>query len=138
MQRTTPMSAVQLMERRRELCRQLIAERKLVGAQLGFDLCPAPTWDMLLDLYLAHHEGRKTYLWSLCMAAHVPTSSAHRKITELVKKGLLTRSADGDDGRRVSVGLTGQCLARLHELFDRISLQIESDDGSDQQCRKSG
>lgn len=132
------MNAGQLMERRRELCRQLIGERKLVGAQLGFDLCPAPTWDMLLDLYLAHHEGRKTYLWSLCMAAHVPTSSAHRKITELVKKGLLTRSADGDDGRRVSVGLTGQCLAHLHELFDRMSLQIESDDGSDQQCRKSG
>jgi hypothetical protein len=115
------MNADQPVGRRREVCRQLIAERKLVGARLGFDLCPAPAWDMLLDLYLAHQEGRKTNLWSLCMAAHIPTSSAHRKITELTRKGLLTRSADGEDGRRVSVGLTAQCLLQLDSFIDQIS-----------------
>ncbi len=114
------MNSDQPEARRREVCRRLIAERKLVGAKLGFDLCPAPTWDILLDLYLAHQEDRATYLWSLCMAAHIPTSSAHRKIAELTKKGLLTRSADGDDGRRVSVGLTEECRARLDALIDKI------------------
>jgi len=114
------MNADDPAERRREICVRLLAERRLVGAVLGFDLCPAPTWDMLLDLYLAHLEGRKTYLWSLCMASHVPTTSAHRKIAELTKKGLLTRSADGQDGRRVAVGLTQGCISLLDDLIDRL------------------
>ena len=114
------MSELPQAKRRHELCRQLIAERKAVGAKLGFDLCPAPAWDMLLDLYLAYHEERKTYLWALCMAAHVPTTTAHRKISELVSRGMLIRSADGKDGRRVSVGLTAACLDRMDGLFDRL------------------
>ncbi|GAA0309321.1 hypothetical protein GCM10009087_19210 [Sphingomonas oligophenolica] len=118
------MSADMPAVRRHEVCRRLIAERRLVGIQLGFDLCPAPTWDMLLDLYLAHQEGRKIYLWSLCMASHVPTTSAHRKITELTRKGLLVRHADGADGRRVSIELTEQCLSRLDGLLDSISTQL--------------
>ncbi|WP_157217980.1 MarR family transcriptional regulator [Flavisphingomonas formosensis] len=74
----------------------LIAERKLLGERLGFDACPSPTWDILLDLYLAHHERRAIYLWSLCIAANIPLSSAHRKISELVperaSRALLRRS----------------------------------------------
>jgi DNA-binding MarR family transcriptional regulator len=79
---------------------------------------------MLLDLYLAHLEGRKTYLWSLCMASHVPTTSAHRKITELTRKGLLARSADGEDGRRVSVTLTTQCTLYMDDLLDQIAIVL--------------
>lgn len=112
---------------RHKTCRHLIFLRKLVGAQFGFDYCPAPTWDMLLDLYLAHLEGRRTYLWSLCMAAHVPTSSAHRKIGELAQKGLLTRSADDEDGRRVSIELTSACISRLDTLLDQIALEFDPD-----------
>lgn len=123
--RMLPASVVdtaQLAGKRRELCRQLIAERKMIGAQLGFDLCPSPTWDMLLDLYLAHHEGRKTYVWSLCMAAHVPTTSAHRKIAELAAKGWLRRGPDREDGRRIAVELTFESLTRLDTLFDLMAL----------------
>jgi DNA-binding MarR family transcriptional regulator len=98
--------------------------RKKVGAQMGFDLCPSPTIDILLDLYLAHREGRKTYIWSLCMAAHVPTTSAHRKISELTRKGFLTRSTDGEDGRRISVGLTEHCIARIETLLDQIAQSL--------------
>jgi hypothetical protein len=122
-----PASVVDTAEiaaRRRELCRQLIADRKIVGAQLGFDLCPSPTWDILLDLYLAHHEGRKTYVWSLCMAAHVPTTSAHRKIAELAAKGWLTRGSDREDGRRISVELTAESVTRLDTLLDRMAQQF--------------
>ncbi|CAN5497430.1 hypothetical protein BH10PSE12_BH10PSE12_08000 [soil metagenome] len=105
-------------EERLAICRLLIAERTLVGAHFGFDATPSPTWDVLLDLYLAHQEGRTIYLWSLCVAANIPMSSAHRKITELVDKGWLCRSADQGDGRRVTVGLTPPTLDRLDLLLD--------------------
>lgn len=112
--------------KRRELCRQFVVERKQVGAQLGFSLCPSPTWDILLDLYLAHHEARKTYVWSLCIAAHVPTTSAHRKIAELAAMGWLTRRSDRADGRRIAVMLTDEGLRRLDILFDRLAQQAGS------------
>lgn len=119
------MDTAEAAGKRRELCRQCIARRKLVGAQLGFDLCPSPAWDILLDLYLAHQEGRKIHVWSLCMAAHVPTTSAHRKIAELAAKGWLTRGSDRADGRRISVALTDEGVTRLDALFDRMAQQVD-------------
>jgi len=119
-------SSAEDADERADMCRRLIAERRLIGAQLGFDFCPSPTWDILLDLYLARCERRRTYVWSLCMAAHVPTTSAHRKIAELVRQGWLARGADSDDGRRISVALTDEALARLDALFDRMVQQAST------------
>ncbi len=109
------------IERRREICRRLIAERKVVGAHLGFETCPSPTWDLLLDLYLAHLEHRSTYLWSLCVAANIPMSSAHRKIGELVSNGLLERGPDFEDGRRVSMRLSAATLLLMDRLIDDMA-----------------
>lgn len=108
-------------ERRLAVCRFLILERKLVGEHLGFENCPSPTWDVLLDLFVALHEGRTIYLWSLCVAANIPMSSAHRKITELVEEGMLVRSADDGDGRRVTVGLAPPTLAMLDDFLDAMA-----------------
>lgn len=115
------MSKPSWIVRRVETCRRLITERKLIGGNLGYKLCPAPTWDSLLDLYLAHHQRRPVYLWSLCIAANIPMSSAHRKLAELVDCGLLERTADTSDGRRVSIALTAECRNRLDILFDQIA-----------------
>ena len=109
------------IERRKETCRKLIAERRLVGGHLGFETCPSPTWDVLLDLYLAHLEHRSTYLWSLCIAANIPMSSAHRKIGELVSNGLLERLADADDGRRVTMRLMPETLLLMDRLIDDMA-----------------
>lgn len=109
------------IERRIEVCRLLIGQRRIVGLELGFDLCPSPTWDILLDLYLAHYEDRPTYLWALCVAANIPMSSAHRRICDLIEHGALWRSADEHDGRRVSVGLSAAMLARMDRVIHRIA-----------------
>jgi len=103
------------------MCKLLIAGRKLIGEHLGFEACPCPTWDVLLDLYAALHEGRTTYLWSLCVAANIPMSSAHRKITELIGEDVLGRSGDDADGRRVAVHLTPSTIATLDRLFDALA-----------------
>ncbi|QJU59341.1 MarR family transcriptional regulator [Sphingomonas sp. AP4-R1] len=105
-------------DRRVDACRALIAERALVGQHVGFDICPCPVWDVLLDLYLAHHEQRPTYLWSLCVAANIPVSSAHRKINMLVELGLLHRALDTTDARRVTVTMMPAVHSIMDELLD--------------------
>ena len=107
-------------DRRIALCRSVIDIRKAVGDSLGFALCPSPIWDMLLDLFLAHHEGRDVYLWPLCMAANTPLSTAHRKINEMERQGLLVRTAAARDRRRIGVAISAQGLATVTSLLDRI------------------
>ncbi|MDO6415388.1 MarR family transcriptional regulator [Sphingomonas sp. BIUV-7] len=109
-----------IAERRLETCRRLITERQLVGQHIGFNLCPCPAWDILLDLYAAECEQRPIYLWSLSVAANIPVSSAHRKIIELIDRGLLARSADPEDGRRVTVSLAPAFRPVIEDLLDRI------------------
>lgn len=109
------------IDQRLAMCKRLIAGRKLIGEHLGFEACPCPTWDVLLDLYAALHEGRTTYLWSLCVAANIPMSSAHRKITELIGADVLGRSGDDADGRRVAVHLRPSTIATLDRLFDALA-----------------
>ena len=106
---------------RLEICRLLIKERKRVGNHLGFELCPVPAWDMLLDLYVAYHEARGVQIWSLCLASNIPTSTAHRKIGEMVEAGILVREADGG---RVIVGLSAAYVEKLDALFDDLATSM--------------
>lgn len=107
-----------LSGRRLWVCRLLIKERKRIGLHLGFELCPVPAWDMLLDLYIAHHEGRAVSIWSLCVASNIPTSTAHRKIGEMVDAGILVR---GSVGGRVMMSLSAPYHAKMDALFDDLT-----------------
>ena len=62
-----------------EVARRLYRLRKRRDSELGALLFSEPAWDILLDLYVAQCEGRPIYLWSLCVAANIPLSSAHRR-----------------------------------------------------------
>ena len=116
------MTPVSPGNRRVTLCRALIQIRRAIGDSLGFTLCPNPIWDMLLDLYVAQHEARDVYLWPLCMAANTPLSTAHRKIGEMEKQGLLARAISGRDRRRIGIKLTDQGMTTITALLDRIDM----------------
>lgn len=119
---------------REKICRRLVAERKRIGVQLGFDLIPAPAWDILLDLYLAERAGHGVQIWSLCIAANVPTSTAHRKISDMVERGLLTRSMDGG---RVMIRLTADTALKLEALFDDLAQALSAEYRDPVPCRCS-
>lgn len=109
------------LHRRRDTCRTLLEERRLIGGTLGFDVCPAPVWDILLDLYLAEQEGRSLYLWQSCVAANIALSSAHRKIGEMTAHGLIERTDGGHDRRRIGIRLSRACSRRLDDLMDQLA-----------------
>jgi DNA-binding MarR family transcriptional regulator len=103
------------------MCRRLVAMRQTIGEAIGYRICPSPVWDMLLDLYLAQYEKREVYLFSLYTAAtDIPQSTAHRKIAEMEKQGLVTRDIPRPDGRRVAISMTARGVAIVDHLLDRI------------------
>ena len=88
--------------------RQLRLRRnELLGAPLFRD----PAWDMLLELFAAHENGRKLTVSSLCYASGVPLTTALRQIQRLEQHGLVTRSGCSVDNRRCFVQPTARALA---------------------------
>lgn len=106
---------------RLEICRALIAVRRLVGRHLGFELSADPVWDMLLDLYLSEARGRDIAISSLASAANVPPTTALRTISGMRDLGLVSRQSDPGDGRRVYIRLTPKAHETLAAIFDAIA-----------------
>ena len=101
--------------RRERICQLLVHERKRIGVHLGFALCPSPTWDVLLDLYRVRQTTPAIQIWSLCMAANIPASTAHRRISEMIEQGILLRSHAGG---RVMVSLSADYIQKLNRVLD--------------------
>lgn len=115
----SPMQEMPLL--RVDICRKLIASRKVVGDCLGYALCPNPIWDMMLELFLAAQEGRPSYLLSLCMFANVPLSTALRKVETMEMSGIIVREAAMRNRRRVEVRFTPHGLETIERALDRLA-----------------
>ena len=76
-------------ELRAQACRILASMREAMSDCLGSDFASTPRLDMLAQLYLAECEHRTLHAWSLCLASQVPASTAHRKVGELERDGLV-------------------------------------------------
>lgn len=114
------MTQMMPINRRTAMCRRLIDMRNAVGDALGYEFCPSPIWDMLLDLYLARHENRGVYLWSLYMVAHVSPSTAQRRVVEMEQQGLLMRELSDRDRRCIGVEMTESGVEKVNSLLDRL------------------
>ncbi|MES2300775.1 MAG: MarR family transcriptional regulator [Pseudomonadota bacterium] len=112
------------------VARELYAERRRRHKFLPADLFGEPTWDILLDLYIAAREERRVPTTSACIGAHVPPTTALRWLRILEARGLIEREDDGRDGRRTFVRLTWRglaamdaSLASLRKNFGRVLAQ---------------
>ncbi|HKU96412.1 MAG TPA: response regulator [Vineibacter sp.] len=79
-----------------------------------------PSWDMLLELMLAHIENKQTYLTSLCVVSGLPTTTALRRVEQLIASGLVRREDDPVDRRRVIVSLTESGVERLSAYLEQV------------------
>lgn len=76
---------------------------------------------MLLDLYIAHYRRNEVGISSLCLAACVPSTTAHRWIDTMEHAGLFKRSCDHRDRRRVFIELSEDARLSMDRYFDRLA-----------------
>lgn len=100
--------------------RELIQARRLRDAFFQPGLFGEPAWDILLDLMLAKLERTNVSVSSLCIAAAVPPTTALRCITGMTEGGLLERSADPNDARRIFISLAAGTEAAMRRYLAEI------------------
>jgi DNA-binding MarR family transcriptional regulator len=106
---------------------QLTFRARRVRDQL-FDanLFAEPAWDIMLDLYGAHLEGRPTTVADASLASSVPPATARRYIDMLLKRGLLSIGGKEADGDRRPVELTDSAKASMQTMFLKLRAMADS------------
>lgn len=79
-----------------------------------------PAWDMLLDLYASHLEGRQVSVSSLAIAASVPKTTAYRWIDKMTDDGLFVWTPDPLDGRRFFISLSEAAAQNMQRYFSAL------------------
>jgi len=105
------------------MIKNVIDARSRRGAYLPPSLFADPAWDMLLDLFLAHHSQLRISVSSLCIASNVPTSTALRWLKTLEEQGLISRRVDPLDARRHFIDLTQSAVEALTRYFSSLQVQ---------------
>ncbi len=80
----------------RRLHRSRMRAHEIIGPAIVRD----PKWEMLLELFVAHHEHRRVSVSALCHAANAPATTSLRHIETLEKLGFFHRIDDPMDARR--------------------------------------
>ena len=116
--RTLAPDVARLVER----AEAIYAGRRLRTAAFGddADLFGEPSWDLMLDLYIAHERGMEINIGRSVAASAVPTTTGLRYIALLTDRGLLCRIADPLDRRRHFVTLSDRGLAIMRQLLTTI------------------
>ena len=113
---------IQRSERRYlALARQTYALRRKRAAIFGNpELFGEPAWDILLDLYIAHAEGKPVSVSSACIGSAAPPTTGLRWLGVLAEEGLVLRENDSEDHRRVLVRLTRTGVTAMEQFFDAV------------------
>jgi len=78
-----------------------------------------PVWDILLELYAAELSNERPAISEVCKGGAVPYTTALRWVGHLEDAGLLVRTPDPEDRRRVFVKLSAKGFASMSEYFGR-------------------
>ena len=96
-----------------QLARRISYWRRKRDAMFDPVIFADPEWDILLDLFAEGGFGRRVSMSSLCIAAAVPTTTAVRCINMMVDRGVLAKSRDMNDARRMLIELTEETRAKM-------------------------
>lgn len=107
------MPASDLRARARAILKLRRARERVIDPRLFGE----PSWDMLLELYVAHCDGKRVNVSALAHASGAPTTTGLRYISLLGETGLVERTKAAQDRRAVEVMLTAHGLATIERLL---------------------
>jgi DNA-binding MarR family transcriptional regulator len=76
-----------------------------------------PAWDLLLILYVTYLDQQRVSITDLTNLAEIPSTTALRWIARLCEQGLLTKTDDPTDNRRVYVALSFRGAVAMNGYF---------------------
>ena len=106
------------------LAREIDAERRRRRRFFDEDLFGEPSWDILLDLYIASCDDRTVPTTSACIGSNVPPTTALRWLRILEARGLVERRGDDADGRRTFVALSDKGRALMEGFLDSTRMRM--------------
>jgi DNA-binding transcriptional ArsR family regulator len=104
-----------------DVARDLYRQRRIRTNFFPGSLFAEPTWDMLLDLFIAVSMGRKITVKSVCLAANVPATTALRHLRWLEEQGLVNRLSHPRDGRATHVQLSSDGWIAMNAYLEAIA-----------------
>jgi len=116
-----PMSPEDVSRDRLAAARAVLAGRRRRATYFGGIRFSDPSWDMVLELYVATCEGRHVAVSRLCNLSGGSTTTALRHIEQLEALGYIVRQTDPEDGRRLIVSTL---TPLLHAFEQWLDLQI--------------
>jgi hypothetical protein len=103
--------------------RRILACRDRRHRHFPATLFGEPAWDLLLTLYVAHHEHRPIDLTRAGMAANLSAASLRRLLSRLQNQGLAERQST-QSRRPVRIALTEGAVLRLSVLLSDLGDDI--------------
>ncbi len=113
-----PLDAREPSGRRLAEARAVLAGRRRRKSHFSGIRFYDPSWDMILELYVATCEHRRIAVSQLCKLSGGSTTTALRHIEHLEALGYIVRQTDPDDGRRLIVGTLTPLLAASEQWLD--------------------
>jgi DNA-binding MarR family transcriptional regulator len=84
-----------------------------------------PSWEMSLELFIAHVAKRSISATDLCLTTNVSQSTALRHIAVLVDGGFVVRQTDTRDNRRVVLSLSYLGVCSMRKLLGSMVGEIK-------------
>lgn len=106
-----------------DLAGRLLSERLRRAKFFGPDMFAEAGWNIMLDLFIASYRGKSVTVSDASLASDAPHATANRWLQKLVTGGLIVRTADPRDGRRVFVELSPLGLERMLGYLGSIDLR---------------
>ena len=100
-----------------EIVRRVCELRRARDAALPGNLFGEATWDVLLQLYAAHVDSQRISITRLTRQCGVPATTVLRRLARLEDRGLLIRTNDPFDARRVYVALSSTGAEAMERCF---------------------
>lgn len=105
--------------------RRMIVERARRFQFFDGHLFSDPAWDIMLELFVAEIELREVPVTNLCFTSNVPDTTVLRWIKTLCAEGLVVRTKDHVDKRRVLVQLAGPAAKAMRHYLEEQLLSAE-------------